>query len=53
MCQVLRNTNIAFSKASPNASHQYFLTFLLNHYFYVKIDCALSLYELIETVVTL
>jgi hypothetical protein len=31
------------SKASPGASHQYFLTFLLNRYLYVKIDCALSL----------
>jgi hypothetical protein len=30
-------------KASPDAFHQYFLSFLLNHYLYSKFDCALSL----------
>jgi hypothetical protein len=37
--------NIPFflRKASPGASYQYSLTFLFNHYLYVKLDCTLGL----------
>jgi hypothetical protein len=48
--QVVCVLTLFVSKASPGASHQQSLTFLLNHYLYGKLDCVLSLYELISTV---
>jgi hypothetical protein len=36
-------TNIVCEQGKPDASHQYYLSFLLNHYLYVKFYCPLSL----------
>jgi hypothetical protein len=39
-----RDTNIVVIKVSPGASHQIsWLLFVLNHYSYAMLDCALSL----------
>jgi hypothetical protein len=41
------------SKASPGASHQYFLDFCFQSLFMVQFDCALNLQDLYGTIAAL
>jgi hypothetical protein len=43
----------SLTKASPGASHQYFLIFVPQSIFILQFDCALSLQDLYGTVATL
>jgi hypothetical protein len=49
--QVEDLTNLVVDQGKPRCITPPFLTFILNNYLYVKIVCALGLYELLENVV--
>jgi hypothetical protein len=50
-CQVSRSA--FFYQDKPRCIPPIIFDFSFNHYLYIKIDCALSLLDLVETVVTL